>query len=102
MKVIVTGAGGFIGTQLVRELCQRGTLALQPTGEVVISSIVAVLDDYYQLVKLLEFEWNKFIKHKSWNEGSRCKLFVRRLFERFILLVRVVRSLSSRKFYPAG
>ena len=41
MKVIVTGAGGFIGTQLVRELCRRGTLALQPTGEVAISSIVA-------------------------------------------------------------
>ena len=41
MKVIVTGAGGFIGTQLVRELCRRGTLALQPSGEVRISSIVA-------------------------------------------------------------
>jgi nucleoside-diphosphate-sugar epimerase len=41
MKVIVTGAGGFIGTQLVRELCQRGTLALQHSGEVRISSIVA-------------------------------------------------------------
>ena len=33
--------------------------------------VVAVLDDYYQLVKLLEFDWNKFIKHKSWN--SRMK-----------------------------
>ena len=41
MKVIVTGAGGFIGTQLVRELCKRGTLALHPSGEVKISSIVA-------------------------------------------------------------
>ena len=41
MKVIVTGAGGFIGTQLVRELCRRGTLALRPSGEVEISSIVA-------------------------------------------------------------
>ena len=41
MKVVVTGAGGFIGTQLVRELCQRGTLALRPSGEVGISSIVA-------------------------------------------------------------
>ena len=33
--------------------------------------VVAVLDDYYKLIKLLEFEWNKFIKHKSWN--SRMK-----------------------------
>ena len=41
MKVIVTGAGGFIGTQLVRELCQRGSLGLKPSGDVAISSIVA-------------------------------------------------------------
>ena len=33
--------------------------------------MVAVLDDYCQLVKLLEFEWDKFIRHKSWN--SRMK-----------------------------
>ena len=41
MKVIITGAGGFIGTQLLRELCRKGRVGLKPTGEMAISSIVA-------------------------------------------------------------
>jgi nucleoside-diphosphate-sugar epimerase len=41
VKVIITGAGGFIGAQLLRELCRRGRIGLKPTGEMAISSIVA-------------------------------------------------------------
>ena len=33
--------------------------------------VVAVMDDHYRLVKLLEFDWTKFLKHKSRN--SRIK-----------------------------
>ncbi|MCM8533650.1 MAG: NAD-dependent epimerase/dehydratase family protein [Lentisphaeraceae bacterium] len=42
MNIIITGAGGFVGSQLLKELCKRGEINLKPEGIVSISSILAV------------------------------------------------------------
>lgn len=42
MKVIITGGGGFLGSQLTQELCRRPYLAFEPGTRKVISEILAV------------------------------------------------------------
>ena len=42
MKVIITGGGGFLGSQLTQTLCYRPYLAFEPGMRKVITEILAV------------------------------------------------------------
>ncbi|MFL0299255.1 hypothetical protein [Aquirufa novilacunae] len=44
--------------------------------------IIACFDDNFQLVKILQADWNVFLKNKSWNNTMKCwKISITKKFE---------------------
>ena len=62
MKVVITGAGGFIGSQLLKELCRRKTIDLKPMGQVSISSVLATDIKIDQPIRKELPEWVTFFE----------------------------------------
>ncbi|MEG3603315.1 MAG: NAD-dependent epimerase/dehydratase family protein, partial [Verrucomicrobiota bacterium] len=62
MKVVITGAGGFIGSQLLKELCRRKTIDLKPMGQVSISSVLATDIKIDQPIRKKLPEWVTFFE----------------------------------------